>query len=120
MGNVPENFHGKEGRSGRKTLAEELKMGNWLVEIVQSETDVGELEAKISSKKYSGKDVIKLKILKGNDRILNTTMNKLVPDLHEVTNKGSIDVNLSEKEKAEVLTMFPNAENNLRTDTLAK
>lgn len=73
---------------GRKSIAVEFAAAKWLSECFSKATDVNELEALLAKKKYSAADVAKLKMLKGNDRLLNTSLNKLVPDLHDVTSGG--------------------------------
>jgi hypothetical protein len=87
-GVAPPGFHGKKGRSGRKPIAVEFAAAKWLKDLFENATDINDLEEKLSKKKYSVKDVMALKMLKGNDRLLNATMNKLVPDLHEIAGSG--------------------------------
>jgi hypothetical protein len=96
-------FHGKKGRSGRKSVAVEFAAAKWLMAAFKDGTDVSELEALIATKKYSVSDVMKLKMLKGNDRLLNATMNKLVPDLHEIggTGGGPIEISWKKPEDAD-------------------
>ena len=88
MGNP--NAKGTIGNKGgyRKSAYEEHKDAEWTGQLWRGEHDVEVLEKKVLSKKYSGKDIATLKILKGNERLIAKVMDKLIPDLHDHTSGG--------------------------------
>lgn len=79
---------------GRKSVAVEFAAAKWLADLFKNETDVEALEAKLLKKKYSVAEVTALKMLKGNDRLLNTTIQKLIPDNVNVNQTGTMTVNI--------------------------
>jgi hypothetical protein len=95
--------------NGRKTLAEEIKMGNWLKEVFENDTDIEVIKDKIKSGKYSPKTMMVLKLLTGNDKLLTATLNKLAPDLHEIKGSFTGSLSMTTEEIDEVKKMFPDA-----------
>jgi len=78
---VPANFHGKKGRSGRKSAYQEHLDAQQHYQAWTLPQDVEELEKRIKSKKYSVWDVFLLKALKADPRILAKYSDKVMPDL---------------------------------------
>lgn len=83
----PGNKGGQPGRSGRKGAYQELQSALWHQKVFEQAQDVEALERKILTKRYSGQDMAALRLLKGDKYIVGKFMDKLVPDLHEVTGK---------------------------------
>lgn len=74
---------------GRKSAWEEKQDANFVADVWEHAQDVEALEEKIRSKKYSGREITALRLLKGSERLMAKFMDKLVPDLHDVTSKGN-------------------------------
>ena len=87
------NAVGNRG-GGRMTIKEE----EWHVSLWQGRKgkkdgelnpwDVDELEKKIQSKKYAGRDMYALRVLKGDPMILKNLADKILADLHDVKSGG--------------------------------
>lgn len=73
---------------GRKSAYLERLDAEWHELVWKNAQDVDSLEAKIQSKNYAGRDMAALRLLKGDKYIIGKFMDKLVPDLHDVTSKG--------------------------------
>ena len=80
MGKVPDNFHGKKGRSGRKSIVQEHADYEMLEKMFLTEMAKEEVQKKLASGKYSLKDVFVSKAFAGNERILGQLFGKLFPD----------------------------------------
>jgi len=87
-GVAPKGFHGKKGRSGRKSTWDEKKEVIWHDEKWKLDSDAPQLKAKLATGKYSVRDVFLAKALQGNEKILGIFANKLLADLHEVGGTG--------------------------------
>lgn len=90
------NNKGSLGNKGgsRKSLFDERKDAEWMEFVWKNEHDVEKLEKKVGSKRYSGRDVVALKLLQGNDRLMAKFMDKLVPDLSRFVDKDNNDVSM--------------------------
>ncbi len=75
MAGVPGNKGG-----GRKSAYQERQDAEWLASVWTGDCDRAELAAKIASKKHSVRDVYLFKALMGNDRILESIADKILPD----------------------------------------
>jgi hypothetical protein len=83
------NAVGHDGsNAGAPTLAERLKTGHMLLDDFLEDVDVNVLVDKISKGKYSERDMARLKKLKGDSRLIAAVMNKIFPDLHDITSGG--------------------------------
>lgn len=69
---------------GRASAYQEKTAADILKDIFFNPQDKDEVMNKIKSGKYSGFDVLRMKILTGNDRIFAESMRKLVPDLTQI------------------------------------
>lgn len=76
------------GKTGRKSAWEEKQDANFISDVWEHAQDVEKLEEKIRSKKYSGREVTALRLLKGSERLMAKFMDKLVPDKLDVTSAG--------------------------------
>lgn len=72
--------HGKKGRSGRKSAYVEASRAEWIWEIFQKPLDKSKLAKKILTGTCTPEEIILLKIVSGNDRILAEYFKKLFPD----------------------------------------
>ncbi len=70
--------------------------------------DIEELEKKITSKKYVGRDMYALRVLKGDPAMLKNLADKILADLKEINVQQKIK--LSADEIALISKMFPDAE----------
>jgi len=75
----------KNKGGGRKSAYAERKDAEWHEKIWKYEQDVPALEKKIRKGKYAGRDMAALRLLKGDKYVIGKFMDKLVPDLHEIT-----------------------------------
>ena len=91
MGTVPKNFHGKKGRSGRKTIQVEHANAEMLEQMFLNEMSKEEVQKKLASGRYSLKEVFVSKAFAGNERMLIAMFNKLFPD------KSVMDLSLGRK-----------------------
>ena len=73
---------------GRPSAYLERLDAEWHELIWKQMQDVEGLEKKIQTKKYAGRDMAALRLLKGDKYIIGKFMDKLVPDLHEVSGPG--------------------------------
>jgi len=69
--------HGKKGRSGRKSLKQEVVELDFLDNCLNKAYKKAEIEKRIKSGEFNGRDVFLFKILTGNDKALKTLMDKL-------------------------------------------
>ena len=86
----------KTNGAGRPTAYAEALDVKWHQHVWQGSQDVDALIAKIKSRKYSGRDMAALKLLQGDKYIIGKFMDKLVPDLHEVTGTLNLAIEISE------------------------
>lgn len=73
------NAEGK--KTGRKSAFDEKQDADFISDIYYNKQNLAKLQKKIESGNYSIKDMIKLKALLGNDKILTAILNKIAPDL---------------------------------------
>lgn len=65
---------------GRKSAYQERQDAEWLASVWTGTVDRAELAKRIASKVHSVRDVYLFKALMGNDRILESIANKILPD----------------------------------------
>lgn len=90
---------------GRKSAYEEHQDAAFLADVWNHAQDVESLENKVKGKRYSGREVTALRLLKGSERLMVKFMDKLVPDLHSVDLNAHLS-GLSDEEKQKVAEMF--------------
>lgn len=90
MGTVPEGFHGKKGRSGRKTMREEVKQFRDAQSLFFEEQDQEIIEQKVRTGKFSVKDRFILTAMEGDSRILSSLAKKALPDVLKVEHEGEV------------------------------
>jgi hypothetical protein len=73
---------------GRKSAYQERRDAAWHEAVFNEDQSIADLERKIRDGKYSGRDMAALRLLKGDKTIIGKFMDKLVPDLHDVTTGG--------------------------------
>jgi hypothetical protein len=89
MGAPKGNQYAKGNPGGRRPSAyEEHRDAAWHGDVWKNQQDKAALEARIASGKYSGRDMALKLLLEGNRHVVTKFMDKLVPDLHEVTGAG--------------------------------
>jgi len=94
---------------GRKSMYEERQDANFIADVWEFDQDIEALERKVIGKKYSGREITALKLLKGDARLMAKFMDKLVPDLVDVRSKGEqIGTNLTEEQKAVLNSLLKN------------
>ena len=69
--------------SGRKSAYAERQDAEWMEFVWKQNQDVQELERKVGTKKYAGRDAAALRLLKGDKFIIGKFMDKMLPDLHD-------------------------------------
>ena len=74
--------------TGRKSAYSEFQDAKFMDEVWRNAQDVEKLEEQVRSKHYSVRDITVLRVLKGSERLMTKFMDKLVPDLHDVTTGG--------------------------------
>lgn len=84
----PNGNPGNKG-GGRKNAYEEKKDVEWASNVWVLDQDKDVLETKIASGKFSVRDMFLYKCLTGNERMIQTLANKLLPDQVDVTSGGS-------------------------------
>lgn len=90
---VPKNFHGKKGRSGRRSAWDEVQDSRWHSQIWSGDLNLAELEDKIKNKRvFSGRDMAAYLLLTGDRHITGKFMDKLLPDLSRLVDKDGKDV----------------------------
>lgn len=77
-----------EGKTGRKSAYEEFQSAKFISDVWDNAQDIESLENKVKSKRYSGREITALRLLKGSERLMSKFMDKLVPDLHEHSGPG--------------------------------
>lgn len=65
---------------GRKSAYQERQDAEWLASVWTGDIDRAELARKIATKVHSVRDVYLFKALMGNDRILESIADKILPD----------------------------------------
>lgn len=90
MGEVPANFHGKKGRSGRKSAYAEHAAARDAQSLFFDEQSQEALEQKIRSGKFSIKDRFVLTAMEGDAKILSNLSNKALPDVLKVEHEGEV------------------------------
>lgn len=90
----PDNpeFHGKKGRSGRKSAYREKADAEMLWRLFMEEMSKDEIKEKLASGKYSIKDVFVSKAFAGNERFITQMVQKLFPD--KVESKEEVTMKL--------------------------
>lgn len=83
----PNGNPGNKG-GGRKSAYQEIQDAEWHEKVWNDSQDVDALERLILSKNYSGRDMAALRLLKGDKYLIGKFMDKLVPDLHELSGPG--------------------------------
>lgn len=89
---------GKKSRGGgRKSLREELYDIEWHNKVWNGEVNVEELEKKVKSKKYAGRDAVALRLLKGDAKIGGKFMDKTMPEpTKEHEHSGTVIIQLQQ------------------------
>lgn len=75
MAGIPGNRGG-----GRKSAYQERQDAEWLASVWTGDIDRAALAAKVASKRHSVRDVYLFKALMGNDKILASMADKILPD----------------------------------------
>lgn len=73
---------------GRPSAYKERQDAEWHELVWKSVQDVSELENKIATKKYAGRDIAALRLLKGDKYLIGKFMDKLVPNKLDITSDG--------------------------------
>lgn len=94
MRKVPANFHGKKGRSGRKTIREEVGEYRAAEALFFAEQDQETLEAKIRSGKFRVADRFILTAMEGDSRILAKAADKAIPNAGEEEKGTDFTINI--------------------------
>lgn len=63
--------------------------------------DVSALEEKIASKKYAGRDIYALRVLKGDPVILKNLADKVLADLHDLKTESNVHVTIHTNGKSD-------------------
>lgn len=97
------NPRGNPGNKGNvhATGRPSVKETEWHVRLWTNDQMVRELEAKIASGKYSGRDVYALKVLKADTTILKNLADKVLADLHDFRGKDGKDLFVREEDVVE-------------------
>lgn len=86
------NAKGHDGsKAGRLSLRDEFADLQWHDYVWHTEQDIDVLEKKVMSRKYAGRDMAALRLLKGDKTIIAKFMDKLVPNVVQhvdLTSKG--------------------------------
>ena len=107
MGKVPDNFHGKKGRSGRKSIYQEHADAVMLEQMFLQEMSKEEVQKKLASGKYSLKEVFVSKAFAGNERMLIAMFNKLFPEKTDITIGGRKSTDkLQDEELGRLMDVF--------------
>lgn len=101
------NPRGNPGNKGNPnaTGRPSVKETEWHMKLWSNDRMVRELEAKIASGKYSGRDVYALKVLKADTTILRNLADKVLANLVDIRGKDGKDLFVR---KDEVLTSVSN------------
>ena len=91
---VSPDFHGKKGKSGRKTKKEELKAYLTAQNLFFDEQDQEQIEAKIRSGRFSIADRFKLTAMEGDSRILAKAADKALPNAGEEDKSADLVINI--------------------------
>lgn len=78
---------GNKGGGRKSAFAEKLD-ADWHELVWKTVQDVSELESKIATKKYAGRDIAALRLLKGDKYLIGKFMDKLVPNKLDITSDG--------------------------------
>ena len=74
-------------KPGRKSLREEMEDYEWHKQLWAEDQDMDALIEKIRSRTFAVKDVAKLKMMKGDARLLTKIVDKLIPNVHEISGR---------------------------------
>lgn len=101
MGNVPANFHGKKGRSGRKSLHEERRSFDVASQMLFKKIDLEKMDQvmiKLKNKKgkVSIQEVMMIKALAGSERLIQALADKVMASKHTHQIGKSVSQLLSE------------------------
>lgn len=88
MANIKGNPGNKGG--GRKSAIQELEAGKIIKDLFFNDQDKDKIVRKIQTGKYSGFDMVRMKVLTGNDKVICDALRKLVPDLNETDLSGEV------------------------------
>lgn len=83
-----QNAKGHKGAGGRPAAIDELLNAQWHVGLWEIDQQVLELQEKLKSRVYSGRDVFALQVLTGKERAVKTLADKMLPDLAKVEMGG--------------------------------
>ena len=78
---------GNKGGS-RRSAYQEKRDAEWHADIWKHQQDVDALIEKVKGRKYAGRDIAALKLLQGDKYIIGKFMDKLVPNLVDVSSNG--------------------------------
>lgn len=90
---------GKAGKSGRPSEAQERMNAIWHVDAWEKDTVLKQLEEKIDSGTYSVRDRFLFMCLKGNDRLIKTLADKLIPDRAPEDKDGNAPMMIIDRSK---------------------
>ncbi len=91
---VPANFHGKKGRSGRKSLKIERATFEVLEKMYFNPPSQDEIEQRVRTGKFSIKDRHILNALEGDQKAITPIFAKLFPDKMEVKDETNLKIDV--------------------------
>ena len=83
---------------GRKSAYQEQGDAKQLWEMFDDPKAVEKLKARVESGTFSVKDIMQLKMLGGNERLIAEVFKKLFPDLEKVDHTGELNIKLVDYE----------------------
>lgn len=99
----------KKKPTGRKSAYAEHSAAEIIKSIYNEDQDTEALRNKIKTGKYSGFDIVKTKILQGNDRIMVQTLENLLPKKVDIEATGEVTLNLITYGANDPLSVVPRA-----------
>jgi len=85
---------GKRKNAGRKSAYQEQGDAKALWEMFEDPKKVADLKKRVESGQFSVKDVMQLKMLSGNERLIDSVFKKLFPDLEKVDHSGAVNIQI--------------------------
>ena len=79
---------------GRKSAYQEQGDAKMLWQMFDDPKMIEVLKKRVQSGKFSVKDVMQLKMLGGNERLIDSVFKKLFPDLEKVDHSGAVNINV--------------------------